>query len=241
MMRTSFTQLGTFAIAAIGSSAALSSAALITYGFEGATAADQRKGTSDTPNASAGDVATSGFTFQTQSGNYVASSVNYPRFTEGARSAFAGNDATNATNRNDLEGAITASDYWSFTITPQTGYSLDISSVSFAHVEGHNAIGARFYLLSSVGGFASSSSLGSLAGPGSNNTYTPINLGSAFDDIQSAVEFRIYAADESTNGSDPRRVAIDNVRFTFTATEVPEPTSLLSVACLGMLCLRRRR
>ena len=140
---------------------------------------------------------------------------------------------TGATTSSDtFTGGIDLSDYYTFTITPDSGYTLDIDSIKFD--AGRSATGPRqFSVRTSSDSFTANvpasltantatlsviptdvfqiidtTSTGAFAGP-------TITFGSAFDAVTNALTLRFYAWNaESTGGS----FRIDNVIITGTSS-----------------------
>ena len=142
-------------------------------------------------------------------------------------------------------------DYFSFTLTPDAGYTLDIDTIHFN--EGSNNVPAAstaWELRSSLDGFSSVIATEAI-GAGNeditdNAAYQQINLGSAFDAVAGPIEFRILAGNANVGFSwqyfigDPT-LNFDNFTVEGTANVIPEPTTALLVALLSPLALTRRR
>lgn len=151
---------------------------------------------------------------------------------------------TDATSRTDEGGAVTANDYYGFTITPDPGTTLSLSSLSYDFSRSGTFSG-RIFVRSSLDGYVNTIHVNDL--PNSSNTLgaaTPIDLTGSFGNITEAVTFRFYFADDSATRTDvdtnPGIVyRIDNVILQGT---IPEPGSTLMLGLgLGALFARRRR
>lgn len=171
----------------------------------------------------------------------------------GGATTIVGNQVMNATvlnaNAGSLATAITNNDYFSFKLTPQTGYSIDLSSISFVGWtttdSSPNFAAKNYNVLSSVGGFTSGASItsGTLTVqdggyPGSPDLIN-VDLSSAsFDAITSETEFRIYVWGGTGFGQGTR---FDNFVVDGVAT-VPEPSTyaLLASGLFGLVLLRKR-
>lgn len=138
--------------------------------------------------------------------------------------------------------AVAGDEYFSFTVTPTAGATLDLTDLTFDAARGGGGTPRGWEVRSSVDGFASS--LGTADIPTARPALTSfsVNLGAAsFDNLTSAVEFRFYSYSPNSNNS----VEYDNIELNGTAAlvaMVPEPASglLVIVASTGLL-LRRRR
>lgn len=135
-------------------------------------------------------------------------------------------------------------DYLEFTITPNTGYSLDLTSISFyvAKTGGSNAeVGVK----SSVDNF--STFLLRETVPSTGNTlevadYTPFSslLGSSFENLTDPVTFRLLMHDGGA-GNQSNIYRLDEIRVEGTAA-IPEPANAaLLLALSSVLVLLRRR
>jgi hypothetical protein len=132
--------------------------------------------------------------------------------------------------------------YYSFTVTPDTGYTLNLTQLDFFISRNANGPDA-WQVRSSVDGF--SSALGSGTGiyqgsPGAGPWTETTSLFSLQN--ASAVEFRIYGYEATGTGGGNLRV--DDVILTGeTLPIMPEPSTLilLGTACLMTLMLKRKR
>ncbi len=158
--------------------------------------------------------------------------------------ANAGSNRYNAANWSLT--AIDATDYFTWTITPATGYRIDFTSV--AGMWQRSSTGPKNYVLeSSHDGFASQIASGSITGSGSATAYS-IDL-SSLQDIDSAIEFRLLAYGgtgatgtfsindfefdgvvEQSGGGTPRRRAITTAMVLWT-----RPTMWRGVRVLRMV------
>lgn len=150
-----------------------------------------------------------------------------------------------------LSDAISGAVYQSFTLTPSTGFLLNISGVTFNADASSATSTFNFNLLSSLTGFTTLDSLGSFSIVNGANVTTTIDT-SGFNELQgvtSSVEFRIYAnrsagtglvayfADDGVNGG--------LFSFNGNVAAVPEPSAYAMLALAGAgfagYVIRRRR
>ncbi len=170
-------------------------------------------------------------------------------------SLFARASVTDASNVISSTTAIGANDYFSFSVGANSGFEMDLTSITFdlGYTRNGNHTGKQFttYVLSSIDGFTSSALLGfdtvdvtvdggSLQYP--NSTATISLAGAQFQDLTSSTEFRLYIAD-NTGGSDYIH-RIDNVTLNGeVVTVVPEPGNFALIGgllALGWVMIRRR-
>lgn len=131
--------------------------------------------------------------------------------------------------------AISGNDYFEFTITPQSGYQMDLTSLSLQYQRNNLSAPTNLFIRSSVDSYGSNLfSDGSLPA-GSFETGT-LSLSSilSFQDLTSAVTFRIYA----WGGSGATSLRFDNVTLSGTMSAVPEPSSCLMLV-MGLAVLSR--
>lgn len=135
--------------------------------------------------------------------------------------------------------AVANDSYFSFTVTPNSGFLLDLTSLDFDAARGGGNPNRGWELRSSLDSFTATLGTDTMI-PTQRPNFTSYsaNLGaSTFDAISGPVEFRIYTFSESTGNS----VEYDNIKLTGTVVQVPEPSSLVftMVAAIGFLSRRR--
>jgi hypothetical protein len=147
-----------------------------------------------------------------------------------------------AARANFNESSVRANVYFTFTVSPNTGYELDLSSLTFNVAQGGGTALQRDYdIRSSVDGFATSLT-GIVPIPTVRPTFTlvSINLATApFQDLTSPLtfQFRFFTLGVSQN------VDFDDITLngTVVATAVPEASTLPVLAIVGAWMCRRRR
>lgn len=149
---------------------------------------------------------------------------------------------TDATSRADEAGAITANDFYGFTITPDAGAPLSLTSLSF-QLGRSGTFSGRVFVRSSLDGYATTLFSDDLTSATTTLvSATPIDLTAGFADLTEAVTFRFYFADNSASITDADTTAsivyrIDNI----TLEGVPEPASAVLLGAAGIIPLVRRR
>jgi len=133
-----------------------------------------------------------------------------------------------------LANAITAEDYFTWTINADPGYVFAVTNVAF-NFQRSSTGGQDWALRSSADGFATDIQTWSALGNGSYNTDTV--LGSA-----SSLEFRFYGYNgSSTAGTAGFEGTGDDLTVYGTLAAIPEPTTLALLAAGLALLLNRRR
>lgn len=124
------------------------------------------------------------------------------------------NDRYNANSWNTAAIDLTA--YFTFTLTPNSGYAIDFTSLTGAWQR--SGTGPESYAVrSSLDGFSSNIAAGAITGSGSEVAMPAINLGAAaFDNVTGPIEFRIYAWGTTNSGG---TFSVNN--FTFNGTVNP--------------------
>jgi hypothetical protein len=161
--------------------------------------------------------------------------------------------ATNGTNT--FTGSVDPLRYYEFTITPQTGYSLSLSNITFD--AGRSSTGPRQFVIRTSNDSFTSNLSGTASGVVSivsgnvfqftDNTSTNLVTGqsvslSAFSNLTTALTLRIYAYNAELSGGTFR---IDNVAINGSVTAIPEPSTYAAIfgalALAGVMIHRRRK
>ncbi|WP_435892612.1 PEP-CTERM sorting domain-containing protein [Oceaniferula spumae] len=139
---------------------------------------------------------------------------------------------------NDLAGAIAANDYFTFTVTAESGFILNLQNLTLD--VGRAANGAEdFYVFSDVDGFADGQQIGSAVDITTAGTSLPVDLSDSKYSGLSSIEFRIYVDDRASNNDTSSATFVDNVVLTGDA--VPEPSSVALLGLGGLALILRRR
>ena len=175
-------------------------------------------------NPSASNPFTTGQTFDT---NITVSGIG-----RGAgANANAGSNRYNANSWNTAAIDLTA--YFTFTLTPNTGYEIDFTNFVYTS-QASNASISSFAFRSSLDSFGSDIGTPTVTGATIDLSASP------FQDISAPIEFRFYAwgADTST-----RTFSINDFTFNGNVTAIPEPSRalLLGLGSIGLIFRRRRQ
>jgi len=140
--------------------------------------------------------------------------------------------------------SVSGDRYWQFTVTPDPGYQLDLTSFSFDVARGGASAPRGWELRSSVDGFASTLGTGEI--PTVRPTFTSLLVafsGPSFQGLTTATSFRMYGfmpAEGEFLG-----IYFDNVQIDGSVlTAVPEPAETAAMIGLGLgafAWLRRNR
>jgi PEP-CTERM motif len=184
----------------------------------------------------AANVAEFSFTSQSLSPSLSAANVSVGAVNFTGSMATIGNFVGDA-NVLGFVGTFSATDYFQFSVTPDAGYQLDLSSLSFRAAATLFGTGAQ--VRSSVDGFtANLASIPFLAGySGTTNltTYSADLSGAAFQDLTASTTFRIYSTDAADDAAVYDSLALAGSVAPITAP-VPEPeTYAMLLAGLGVL------
>jgi hypothetical protein len=106
----------------------------------------------------------------------------------------------------DTVSTVNLTKYFNFTITPASCYGMDLNRIIFTHKTSNSGGTPIVHLRSSLDNFAADIATKQL--PNSSYKTDTINLGTAFDNVTSAIEFRWYITDIGSMGATYRH---DNV------------------------------
>jgi len=223
----------TITVLSLGWATSASAATLALYDFTGSSLAS-----SDTdPNSAATDFFTPRVSPVVGNWNSSVAGVNTGSGTPAPAYAWKPPGTTTKA------ATIASNVYWSFDIDPDTGYAMDLESITFDLSVANGARPMSYVLRSSLDSFASDIAGTEVVDLGAQGfTLTTLNLPSAsFDNLTDAVEFRLYTWSTAGSGSSGSAWQFDNITLNGTVF-IPEPTSaaMLLGAC-SLLLLRRRR
>lgn len=199
--------------------------------------------------ASAAQAAVLGL-YEFQNGSLLSTDID----ANSAASAFAGNGLADLNQGNAysfLDTDIASGDYLSFTLAPNAGTTLDLTTFSFSGYRlGAGSTTGTVQVYSSLDGFASaldifnastftSATTQTLDSPSGTGFFVDVS-DAVFDAIGPAgVEFRFFFTG-NTDGPPNRRNAIDDITIAGRAVPVPAPLLLLGSALAGLVLVRRR-
>jgi hypothetical protein len=137
-------------------------------------------------------------------------------------------------------GAQQNNAYWSFTLTPASGYAVNLTSFSFDLVIHNSGLPISYYLATSVGGFTNP--VGAVVTNQGSSSHPTFDLSAAaFQNLTTPLELRLYQWSSAGHGSSGSRWTFDNVMLNGTTSPVPEPASLMLLSAALGLGLRPRR
>lgn len=134
--------------------------------------------------------------------------------------------------------AVANGHFFSFTVTPDVGYEMDFTSLSFDAARGGGGTPRGYEVRSSVDGFASTLGTADVTTVRPTLSAYSVDLSDpGFDSLASPVEFRVYTYSPNANNT----VEYDNFVLDGSVALVPEPSMLAtSVLAMGLLSRRRR-
>ena len=153
-------------------------------------------------------------------------------------------------NTGSLPGALTENDYFSFSVSADPGYSLNLSSIDLymTREDGSppNAGPMTFSVFSSIGGFTNGAEIDTftISGTTYDGFGSPGNIdlsGGSFQDINS-VEFRFYGYDGQPQGFVGFGARSGN-DLVLNGEVIPEPSTyalIIGSACLGFVIWNRK-
>jgi DNA/RNA endonuclease G (NUC1) len=153
----------------------------------------------------------------------------------GATGTYNIGNAVNVTGNTTFNSS--SSPYMSFTLTPNTGYAINLTGISF----GSRATGsgpAAYTISTSVGGFGSAISTGTLSTAGSWSLVSP-TITSVTGATGTAITIRIYGyGGTGSPSSGTINWRLDDIKFTYTAAPTCSgaPTAVSATASAATLC-----
>jgi hypothetical protein len=170
-------------------------------------------------------------------GDVVASNLTASGIGRGP--GLSGNAGSNRYNAAQFSTTLDTSDYFGWTLTPATNYSIDFTSVSGNWQR--SGTGPNSYSLQYSTNGGSSFTLiqaGAITGSSSAVAFN-ISLGApALNTIATPIVFRLYAfGSTSTSGT----FSVNDFAFDGSLAPIPEPASLGLLSLGGLVALRRRR
>lgn len=143
-----------------------------------------------------------------------------------------------AGNSSSAAQAVTNNKYFSFTITPDLGYELDLSSLQFKAARGGSSTPRGWVVRTSADGFAANLGSSDIATQRATWTDYTVPLGGAqFQDVTVPLTFRFYVYSPAAG----QTIEFDNITVNGEVVAViPEPvTALMAGAGLVLLVARR--
>lgn len=134
--------------------------------------------------------------------------------------------------------AVANNQFFQFTVTPDTGFALDLTSLTFDGARGGDSTPRGFVLRSSLDGFSADIATGTFPTVAMTLTNFSIDLsGAVFQGISTDTIFRFYGFAPQAGGSGVIGSWYDNLTLNGQVTAVPEPSaaviSLAGIALLG--------
>lgn len=219
----------------------------VTTSAGAAVLADYEFGTVATPSYASTDLDLNSVATDFAPASGLGSSGNWPNTTNGITTAtgnpapeFAQKPITGSSSGTGTpESAYATNAYWSFTLTPDSGFEANLTSLSFDLHINNSGRPISYYLASSVGGF--SNPVGSVVTAQTSSSHPSFDLsGTPFQSLQTPVEFRFYMWSDQ-GGSSGSRWSFDNVTLEGnTSSTVPEPATLTLLSAVGLVTVRRR-
>ena len=118
---------------------------------------------------------------------------------------------------------ISLAHYYEFTITPDAGYSMTFTDLTFLEEREHADMPLTWEIRSDLDSYATTIATGSTTDGGGTMTRHTVDLtGGTFDNLSSAITFRIYAYNIS-NYNTNREWDVDDVFISGTAADVTDP------------------
>ncbi len=143
-----------------------------------------------------------------------------------------------AISMSGFTGTAPGTSYFSVTLTPNSGYQLDIASLSFGSRSTSTGPTA-FAIRSSADNYAANLASGSLTNDGS--WYSSGSISITLSAVTTATTLRIYGSGASSAAGTLR---LDDISFAGSVTPIPEPSTYAAIfgtlALVGVALHRRR-
>jgi hypothetical protein len=133
-----------------------------------------------------------------------------------------------------VDASVSGDRYFEFTVTPDHGYQLDLTGLSFDVARGGDSTPRGWALRSSLDGFAANIGTDTIPTVQPSFTSAAVSLGAApYQDLTDGITFRVYGymPTESTYIG----LYFDNVNLQGNVSLVPEPGAYAAVAAAGLL------
>ena len=135
-------------------------------------------------------------------------------------------------------GAVSGNDYYSFTVTPTTGFQLNLMSLTFLTdatvATGTNSYTANLFVRSSLDSFGANigTTITDTSNVASSYVLQSVDLSSGtYQGISSPVEFRVYLFNTGANPGDTNSITrSDSYVLNGSVLAVPEPSVYLLLA-----------
>ena len=191
----------------------------------------------------------------TVAANTTAGNVTYSGIAGGVSSANNFYFQPSSSSARNQATAISNSDYLQFSITANSGYSMNLSSLSFLYGgengNSTNQYTVNFFVMSSVDNYSSvvGSTTPYIVLPGSSTSNTPntfsvdLSALSSYQNLTSAT-FRVYSyIDNVPTYTTNMRPRVDTLALNGTVAAIPEPATsiLVGVGIIGFILRLRKR
>ena len=147
-----------------------------------------------------------------------------------------------STSTTDFAGAIAAGDFYTFTVTPSSGFSMDLSSLDI-NFDTSGTGPHDWGLFSSVDSF--SSSIDTFTASDSGASHSLDLSGSSFNTLTASVEFRLVGHGASSGtGSAAFLGSGSDIVLNGMTSAIPEPSTyalIFGALALGVVVWKRRR
>ncbi len=157
----------------------------------------------------------------------------------------AGAVGTNTNNRYNANSwnttSLDATAYFSFTLTPDSGYHIDFASLSGNYQASASNPVTSYALRSSLDGYTANVASGSISATAAAVAFNFDLSDAAFDEVTSAITFRLYAWGNASTASSSTFSINDFAFDGIVAVPEPHEYALGMAALLGVAIFIRRR